>query len=596
MWTFGLCDLSGNPIGEITNAYERKVNLPLNALTTAEVTLRLGDALVDEVISLNGDVLLKVYQDSTLRFIGDLMSAEEVTGDKATMRLNFAGPLWRLSRRLLGIPYPHAARSWSAPADQIIDAWINQTNTNHESGIRLGTRDALYATNVGTDASYAFKPVSDALKELQEAKIPFPIDGPTSWVAFDSFIQSDGNLSDKTDDLGVAWDGVGDAADVQVLDTGNYAYRGAAIGGVDASGYKGRWMLSDAPDQTGVLVGMDYRAASAGGAGQTMYVGPHARHNDGDPTSGANGTDAWIWAYADLGANQLAVDLKLANQAPVTLDTYSFPFGGITATDLYRMRFLVDADGNYTLWHYASGASIDAPKIVGHHEELMTGGALASGKVGFHHAQTSTPLVNTDFDAFLASAYSGPQSFDFEIAPLDIGVGGETEVGELNVRTQIGSQKPNVIFEFGDGSGSMRPYSRKWSREGLCNIAYVLPPGFEAGLTEVGQIGAYVNQASIDARGQYEDVVPEDLQDPQLRLALAQAHAQVRGSAKQEITFVPFANAPEYGVDYEVGDYVTGRAKWNNSVRFNALFRVYGVEVSIDDNGKVDVVPTLIPS
>ena len=49
---------------------------------------------------------------------------------------------------------------------------------------------------------------------------------------------------------------------------------------------------------------------------------------------------------------------------------------------------------------------------------------------------------------------------------------------------------------------------------------------------------------------------------------------------------------PHIGV---VGDTVTGRATALGTVRFNGTFRVYGVEVTIDENGRETIQPTLVP-
>lgn len=598
-WSFGLCDLDGIPIGELTRAYERKLTLTLNGLPTASFRLRIDDPMADELNSRNGDCLLKVYQDSTLRFIGEVMDMDEVgvggfyrkvtdrkglvnvsyvlptdfvpgttpegeirtktdftsiadrgamqevipsdiqdtqlrqaladahvsvrkqprleinfdpstTGDEVgTLAVNCAGPMWRLSKRLIGTPYPHAASSYSdTPANEIIDALINQANINSDTGIQLGTRDTLYATNVGTDPSWAFKPLSEGLTEMQDAKVAFPVDTPGTYIGVDTFGSPPAShtaMTGQVDDQGNTWAAVGDAEDWHIDGSLGYGYRGATpqISAFDASAFRGRWMISGAANSTAVVSGADYRMGPVFASGNHLFFGPFARHNGASPETGSNGDDAWLWAYASLQANEIILAKKLANQAPVALGTYAFAAGGLGGGTTFRLRLLVDADGNYTVWHYAAGEPLDEPKIIGSDADLATGGALASGKVGFHGSITNwTAAVNIDVDTFLAATYTGAQSFDFEFAPIEPAGGPPPKIANLNVRTQIGTSKPEVIFE----------------------------PG----------------------------------------------------------------KTPVFGTDFIVGDYVTGRAKNSDGTSaFNALFRVYGVEINIDEQGKETLTPIL---
>ena len=61
-------------------------------------------------------------------------------------------------------------------------------------------------------------------------------------------------------------------------------------------------------------------------------------------------------------------------------------------------------------------------------------------------------------------------------------------------------------------------------------------------------------------------------------------------------TFTPAVGVgPEFNVDYEVGDVVTARAQTDAGTRFNAAFRVYGVEVTLDDEGQASYELNLVP-
>jgi hypothetical protein len=202
------------------------------------------------------------------------------------------------------------------------------------------------------------------------------------------------------------------------------------------------------------------------------------------------------------------------------------------------------------------------------------------------------------FDNPFQSAYPGPQSFDFEIAPQEPASdtvpypGNLPVIGNLNVSYQIGTTKPHAVFEYGTGARSAKRFNRVINREGMVNQAYVLPPGFP----ESEDIRISTNWTSIedDNRGALVEVVPSDVSDSQLRQALADAHQQIRGVPRQIITFEPSPTGPQFGTDYIVGDFVTGRAKVEGNSRFNATFRVYKVEISVDDEGKAEVVPTVV--
>jgi hypothetical protein len=100
---------------------------------------------------------------------------------------------------------------------------------------------------------------------------------------------------------------------------------------------------------------------------------------------------------------------------------------------------------------------------------------------------------------------------------------------------------------------------------------------------------------SYGARGYFEALIPSDLQTSNARQALATEHINLRKAARQRIEFVPSDAAPIYTVDYSVGDTVTARAEHPaNSIRFNATFRVYGVAISIDAEGREQTTLTLI--
>lgn len=606
VWKFGLCDLAGVNIGEVVNAYDRTLNLPLNGNPTAQFRIRLDDPLADEIISRNGDCLVKVYQTvagtPTLRFIGDILTVEEggpvKDGEGVSITVTAAGPLWRLSKRLLGIPYPGVNPNWSSvEADEIIRQWLDQVNANSDTGIREGTFDVLYETDFGP--AY-LKPMSEGLIEMQASKVPPPVGTPAVYTARDDFTLNPGLLHlALTDGDGTQWDcddtavGLG----MVVYDPGNYAYRNGGVGS-DPSYATGAWCVSGTGNHGSVLVGVDYQLAAGYSSGPNLYAGVFARYVD---------QDHWLLAFIDLQSNALLLRKKNGAGTDVSWETFTFSPGGIAASTRYAIRLKVDDGGNYAVWHWAPGSG-DAgdPIIQGRDSALSSTGALATGKVGFYDCLTTATASDRNYYNFFAQADPTPQSFDFEIAPIEptadvAGYPGTLPViGTMNISYQIGTSKPEVIFEYGSGNRSSKGYKRIIDRNGLVNIAYVLPEGFEGGVTTAGELALASDQIAIDARGTFEEVVPADFGDSQLRQALAESHVNVRKIPRHVITFEPSENANVFGTDFIVGDFVTGRAtvmvNGVKTTRFNALFRVYGVEISVNDEGKADVVPSLVPA
>src|SRR4051794_10341370 len=103
MWTYVLTDLTGVSLGEVQNATERQCMLAINKVCTASFTVKPTNEILEKVFGQ--DTLLQVWEDSTLRFYGPVVTAEAAiteTGEK-TIRINAASPAWRLSLRLLGL-------------------------------------------------------------------------------------------------------------------------------------------------------------------------------------------------------------------------------------------------------------------------------------------------------------------------------------------------------------------------------------------------------------------------------------------------------------------------------------------------------------
>lgn len=103
MWTSILTNLDGSEAEEIRNATSRSLSLGLNRAATASFTVRADNAATVPMFA--SDKLLKIYEDNTLRFHGNVVSTELAsTGTEApTVQVTAANPAWRLARRLIGL-------------------------------------------------------------------------------------------------------------------------------------------------------------------------------------------------------------------------------------------------------------------------------------------------------------------------------------------------------------------------------------------------------------------------------------------------------------------------------------------------------------
>lgn len=184
--------------------------------------------------------------------------------------------------------------------------------------------------------------------------------------------------------------------------------------------------------------------------------------------------------------------------------------------------------------------------------------------------------------------------YDFEIAPVEpTADAGGLQIGTLNIAPLLGTLQEEAIFEYGTGRRNVAGYTRPVTLDGLMNLGWNLPDGFPD--TSVSAPATQSDAASIAKWGRMEAVVPGDITVAAMRQKLVDEHIRIRKQPRQVITFEPARNAPLYGTDYDVGDIVPARARLGQSNRFDGLFRVYGVTISISEEGtvteKLDLVP-----
>lgn len=191
MWTFVVTDLAGTEIGEVSNATSRSLSLGLSRAATASFTIRQDNELVAPLFA--EDTLLKVYEDSTLRFHGNIVTNELSSsgGESPTIRLNAANPAWRLARRLTGLSA--GGKAYSGDRAKSARKMINEANsgietgtsvTNPHTGIKL-LPEASYVAGSGSYIAGPYRSTLACINDLAHTLNGFdwyisPIEGETA--------------------------------------------------------------------------------------------------------------------------------------------------------------------------------------------------------------------------------------------------------------------------------------------------------------------------------------------------------------------------------------------------------------------------------
>jgi hypothetical protein len=200
----------------------------------------------------------------------------------------------------------------------------------------------------------------------------------------------------------------------------------------------------------------------------------------------------------------------------------------------------------------------------------------------------------------IAELSAGVSSFEMEVTPVEPvasgGVGGWPRIGLMNIAPTIGTTRPDAIFEYGDGSRNVVSYNRKVDREGMANRVYIGVQGWPD-TPEGGELLLSSNDATSQTnRGLLEAVANDNgVISGALRQQIADFHILYRKNPRQQITFKPAPNAyPAPFTHYKVGDTVRARAVVRDNVRFDALFRVWGLSFEIDSTGNEDTSLELV--
>lgn len=243
-----------------------------------------------------------------------------------------------------------------------------------------------------------------------------------------------------------------------------------------------------------------------------------------------------------------------------------------------------------------------------------------TGITNYTQAATTTGWAGTWWNKNaaegIAELAAGLNTFEFAVAPTEPtsvgGVGGWPQIGLLITGQNIGQSRPDAIFEYGTTRANISEYKRAISRDGLLTNAIIsvqgwpnsIPPGGVLPYSQLQRVGggttifapAAPMSADITARGLFEEVVDDaGVLDDTTRAYMADYQVAVRKQPREVITFTPAPNAsPEPFVHYTVGDTVRARAIVSGTLRFDALFRVWGLGFDIDENGTEAIALDLV--
>lgn len=223
----------------------------------------------------------------------------------------------------------------------------------------------------------------------------------------------------------------------------------------------------------------------------------------------------------------------------------------------------------------------------------ITKGTLAtsvSGAVG--------PWYLKNVAEAIAELSVGLNSFDFIVDPTEPTNVAQLwpKIGELRIAPLIGVNRPDAILEYGTPRANVTSYDRQVTRDQMVNRTIMSVSGWPDGAPSGKDLIFRQDTTSRTNRGLFEDVVNDaGVEDDGLRTLISDEHLKYRANPKQILTFSPAMNArPTPFVDYEVGDWIRARAEVRGNVRFDSMFRIWGMTFSIDQNGNESLDLSLV--
>ena len=209
----------------------------------------------------------------------------------------------------------------------------------------------------------------------------------------------------------------------------------------------------------------------------------------------------------------------------------------------------------------------------------------------------SASLFDTGIDllSLIQSVAFRATGFDFRFNPAFTNLGlGQQIVGNFQSASTIGVTRSNCVFEYGnDTRANLTSFS--WKRiagENLVNNVYVPSNGSSAGnaagTATAGDLGSAF---TYGARARW---ITADFDDYGLRLDLANDHVAFRKQPRRVLSITPNANmglgnVPVPLEEYGIGDKVPVLIKDDGITLVSGTLRVYGLNFTIDKDGKENV-------
>jgi hypothetical protein len=535
-WRYVLCDENGVAIGE-PEASGREFSPAVSATETARCQVRVGSSLWSQ---LEAGLTLKTYNSTgDLVFYGDIVTDElNATGQGGTVQLNAADLSFRLKQRFVGKDPTGVGLSYvNQDARAIAFDILNHANADQQTGITVGNGYVALTGGGGTGPVYGVPgSFGNTVQGITNAKL-----GADTKQVIKATLTERATVSKLTGFFG-----------------GSHEYSPGTTQAVKAVIYADAGGVPGAKIAEGTAVAIDDYAA------YTWYDLPFGSPPTIDPG------DYWL-GYISGGA-ALAIRFQ-----------YS-PTGGVRATnaDVYSDGasdpFGVVGSDTLNLSVYASYVTVPpAPE--------------STAFVG----PTVTYLWKNALDA-ISELGAIASSYEWQLRYRD----GTPPTVYLDLFSQIGEDKTKDVFlEYGTkGKGNVPTLTRTRSVQSRASHVYTLG----SGSTLVGE----AFDAAADAARRAEDVVSVgEIADQVLLDALAAEHVAVRRTPRTTISMSLMPQnapkygltfAPRYGVEWAKGDFVTARAFLAGETIVNGAARVWGANITIDDLGNENAVPTLEPS
>jgi hypothetical protein len=535
-WRYVLCDENGVAIGE-PEASGRSFSPAVSATETAACRVRVGSSLWSQ---LEAGLTLKTYNSTgDLVFYGDIVTDElNATGQGGTVQLNAADLSFRLKQRFVGKDKTGVGLSYiNQDARAIAFDILNQVNTDQPTGITVGNGYVALTGGGGTGPVYGVPGTfGNTVQGITNAKL-----GADTKQVIKSTLTERATVSKLTGFFG-----------------GSHEYSPGTTQAVKAVIYADAGGVPGAKIAEGTEVTIDDYAS------YTWYDLPFGSPPTIDPG------DYWLGYIS--GGTSLAIRFQYsptggvrATNADAYSDGASNPFGAVGSDTL-------------NLSVYASYVTVPpAPE--------------STAFVG----PTVTYLWKNALDA-ISELGAIASSYEWQLRYRD----GTPPTVYLDLFSQIGEDKTKDVFlEYGTkGKGNVPTLTRTRSVQSRASHVYTLG----SGSTLVGE--AY--DAAADAARRAEDVVSVgEIADQVLLDALAAEHVAVRRTPRTTISMSLMPQnapkygltfAPRYGVEWAKGDTVTARAFLAGETIVNGAARVWGADITIDDLGNENAVPTLEPS